>query len=410
MSSKSNTAKMFEDPNKYAFILYSYKDNEIASSNLEIFNQLGVNIDPKECHHEPIHSFSSFERKIRNSSIFIPFLTPNAIDCRNFNRGVCLAATFGVPILPIYLKETNFDDDEIYSLIKEPSIMQYELSDDEYRDACNEEIENIALDIQEGNKVKPFQLIKNLFSFHPKIMQRSSSDNIFLGGVESTGIESGQKSADSPTAAGKKDYSDYNATINVEGTSGIFTRTRERIKNSLYGTRQPSAAAKISRVPNDNPSKQPNQAKEIFKIPNDYIFKEVYLCFSHEDIDLIIDDFGLFLNQESNFNFYDGIECNPKLLDDAESVIKNSTLFIFYVSKKSIASKRTNRELALASLFNIPIYLVYLEEIGQMPSSIEMITKGKLEIPKYNMTQDEYLEIWLKMYIEYSLLAPIKDK
>ena len=72
MSSKSKALKEFEDPNS-VFVMYSHDDAEIVLPNLDIFKRLEVNIDPNECYSNPIHSFESFQLKVRDSSVFIPF-------------------------------------------------------------------------------------------------------------------------------------------------------------------------------------------------------------------------------------------------------------------------------------------------------------------------------------------------
>ena len=95
--------KAYESPDDYAFGSYSDEDAEIVSPNLTLLNDLGLNVFHNGGLEKPIVSLPHIEEKIKNSSVFIPFLTPNVTVSSSSGKEIMLAGLHNdkIEILPI---------------------------------------------------------------------------------------------------------------------------------------------------------------------------------------------------------------------------------------------------------------------------------------------------------------------
>lgn len=77
-------------------------------------------------------------------------------------------------------------------------------------------------------------------------------------------------------------------------------------------------------------------------------------------------------------------------------MIKNSGLFIFYVSEKSLESLYAREELKYAKKYGIPIILVYIDNLTTQDSKAKKIIKGKPIILKYDLDRKDYKDEIMK--------------
>lgn len=105
MVKEMNTTTQSKD---YAFVTYLAEDEEIASSNLAMFRDFGIEVFHKDNLNDG--SFADYEEKIKNSSVLIPFITQNAVESGPCRRDIVLAFKYDVPILAISLERTVIDD------------------------------------------------------------------------------------------------------------------------------------------------------------------------------------------------------------------------------------------------------------------------------------------------------------
>ena len=136
---------VYDGDDKYVFITYAHKDAKSVFSDLEQFNDLGINIFYDD--GLPVGSawFESIETKISKSKMFVPFLSPNTVNSRVSRDEIFLAYLFNLPILPIYLKETKLEKGLNLAIGSLQSIYKYELSDENYSRICNREFERFGL-------------------------------------------------------------------------------------------------------------------------------------------------------------------------------------------------------------------------------------------------------------------------
>ncbi|WP_462315425.1 hypothetical protein [Methanobrevibacter sp.] len=311
-SNFNNPVESYEGSEDYAYVSYSYKDADIVFPNLAVFNKLGVHVFYNEDPSKENYSPKCNATKIKNSKIFIPFLTSNAAFSKICHKDICLASLYGIPFIPIYLEETNLDDGLNLIIEEEKPIFKYDLSDDEYYDMCKEELNDIFL----SEKEKESKMVR-LFK------------NFFVTGKKANILDSDQES----------DNSDA---------------------------------------------------------------EFIYMSFSHEDISLVFKDLQLLKSNEIYFKFDEEIDFNKndesdlEWQDEIKTLIKDCSFFVFYLSEKSLISKRRIFECNCAIEFEKPICLVHIEEVDKIPFALEIHFDNKAVIIKYEMDWKEYETEYLK--------------
>jgi hypothetical protein len=151
--------------NDYASITYFKEDEKEVSSKLKPIEDFGLDIlYMSDSLPSPEH-----EEKIKNSDIFIPFLTNSMVNADACRKDIFIAAIKNVPILPIYLKETDVDDTLLNAFKQQNPIMEYMLNDDEYSDMCRRRLKIL----MGKGRYKPLKYLKRLLfpeSQEPNVM------------------------------------------------------------------------------------------------------------------------------------------------------------------------------------------------------------------------------------------------
>lgn len=349
-----NPIRQYEGSKDYVYVTYSYKDSKEVFPNLAMLDDIGINVSYNEDLPQSACEFPCREDRIRNSKMLIPFLTPNLVKSDSCSLDIFSAYMHEIPIMPVYLKETSLDE-KLNNLIgEEQPILQYALGDEEYHNIFNEEL-NANLGDKKENDTS------------------NQMNNLFVTGRK--------------------------ASINVEGMSELFSNFGNRIKQSIWK----------------------------YEFP-----KPVYLSFAHEDISAIYDDFLLLENiamdlthehyqlldetvefdYDDSVDFYRQEEYDSIWLNKVENLIGNSSLFFFYVSERSLASKRRVIELEYAIKNDVTVCLIFLEEIEQIFYSSELF-KEKPIISQYNVGRNDYEDAYLdqiRMAISQQTKSTVKIK
>ena len=73
---------------------------------------------------------------IKNSSLFVVFISPNSVESRATRTEIDFALKEKIPILPIYIEETDVPFELSMGLSKFQAVPQYMMSEEEYVQMC----------------------------------------------------------------------------------------------------------------------------------------------------------------------------------------------------------------------------------------------------------------------------------
>lgn len=134
---KLNTPfKAYDGNDDYIFISYKHKDSAIVYPVIEKLHNRGFNIWydaglPKGKNYD-----IQIANHIKNSSLFISFITRTAIECANDEedymiKELNIARNFKKPIFPIYLENVELDGFYLVHMLGIQSVFKHEYGDDE---------------------------------------------------------------------------------------------------------------------------------------------------------------------------------------------------------------------------------------------------------------------------------------
>ena len=134
----------------YVFTSYAHNDAIEVFQDLKRFHDLGLKI----WYDEGITSGAGWQEEVENaivnSSIFIVFISNSSVESRNVRNEIFLAIKEDIPIIPIYLEETNLKYGLNLELSAVQSILKYALSDEEYLRLCRRDFLGIGIEIKEN--------------------------------------------------------------------------------------------------------------------------------------------------------------------------------------------------------------------------------------------------------------------
>lgn len=124
-------------------------------------------------------------------------------------------------------------------------------------------------------------------------------------------------------------------------------------------------------------------------LPDDYI----YVSYPHENIDLVVPDLEQFQKDGFAIKTDKGIDFNDRWKYNIYKLIKNSSLFVFYITNDSVQLERTLMELKMAQELNKDICAISLEKTDvELPISEDKIIK------KYQMDEIEFKNTYAKLF------------
>ena len=118
----------------------------------------------------------------------------------------------------------------------------------------------------------------------------------------------------------------------------------------------------------------------------------VFASYSHLEDDLVYDDLLYFHNQDIRIWYDEGIEPGADWRDELADAIADCSLFIFFVSQRSIESAYCRQEINFALNRERRILLIYLEKT-HLPRALEFSLADRQAIARYNYTADDYHDV-----------------
>ncbi len=89
----------------------------------------------------------------------------------------------------------------------------------------------------------------------------------------------------------------------------------------------------------------------------------VFVCYAHEDEDVVYPEMGWLHEQGVNLWYDEGISAGRIWRAEIGDAIQSATTILFYVSKASLGSSHCNREINFALDEDKTILPIYLEEV-----------------------------------------------
>ncbi len=330
---------VYDGDNKYVFITYAHKDAKSVFSDLEEFNDLGINIFYDDGLPGGSSWFETLENKIINSSVLIPFMSKNTVESKPSRKEIFLAFRTDIPILPIYIKPTTLKNGLDYAIGDEQSIFKYEMCNEDYIDLYVREFKRLGLIDSIGesdNTIKSAQ---------------KSERGLFRRALSFLGVGEGRR-----------------ATA-IRGASTEIDN--EHMKDSL----------------------EINENNEEYR-KNNYI----YVSYSNNDIGLVIPEIERYVLDGYEIKFDKGLSYNdknewPKFLD----LIGGCGIFVVFLSENAVDSNQVKMELKMAYDNNKIIIPIYLEET-ELNSEFKSILKSTNPILKYEMNDNDYCEAYTEYF------------
>ena len=120
----------------YIFVTYSHRDSAKIFPEIKRFNDMGYNIWYDQGISPGNEWLEEIEYALLKSSLFVVFISKNAVESQNVINEIHLAFSENKPIIPIYLEETELKSGLRYLLSNTQSIFKYEMSENEYLYTC----------------------------------------------------------------------------------------------------------------------------------------------------------------------------------------------------------------------------------------------------------------------------------
>ena len=117
----------------------------------------------------------------------------------------------------------------------------------------------------------------------------------------------------------------------------------------------------------------------------------IFVCYSHDDSNVVFPDIQWLKNQGFNIWHDEGISPGSEWRDELADKISNASLFLYFVSPRSIISQHCKREINFALENSLPLSVVYLEETELPPglslslSSVQAIMRPELSDLDYRI-------------------------
>ena len=135
-----------DDP--YIFITYSHQDSDLVHSEIERFNNDGYNV----WYDEGITSGKRWQEVVESaltkSSLLVVFVSDSAVESKNVRNEISLALEEEIPIIPIFLEECELKRG-LQVLKLSPSILKYEMDEQDYVSHYRNEFEKYGFEFKE---------------------------------------------------------------------------------------------------------------------------------------------------------------------------------------------------------------------------------------------------------------------
>lgn len=295
-SKSINSPVAYQGDEPYIFVSYSHDDSELVLPELERFNDDGYNI----WYDEGIISGEGWHEVVENalldSSLVVFFISDKAVESKNVRNEVFLAMDENIPVIKIFLENSDLKHGLNLSLKSAPSISKYELTDEEYVSNYRKKFEQFGFIIDE----KPIL-------YH--------IDNIPFSAYD-----------------GDEDY--------------------------------------------------------------------IFVSYAHDDSYLVYPEIERFHDDGYNIWYDEGIVSGKGWQGEVENALLKSSLFVVFISRKSVASDNVRKEIFLASSADIPMIPIYLEETNLKGHGLALKLRPVQSILKHKMSEEGYIKKYRKEFKE----------
>ncbi len=127
----------YEGDEPYIFLSYSRFDTSRIYPEIKQFQEEGYNLWYDECGIGRSSSETIY-KSILHSSLFVVYISNNSVESSNIKGEIELASSQGIPILPVYLEETELTDNLKRMLTNIQSILKYRINEEEYNNRIKE--------------------------------------------------------------------------------------------------------------------------------------------------------------------------------------------------------------------------------------------------------------------------------
>jgi len=117
----------------YVFVSYSHDDSSAVFAELTRLKDLGFNIWFDEGIEAGSEWRAAIGRSIKHASLFLYFVSPESVQSEDCRKEVSLADKEHIPVIAIYLKNTDLPDGLDLTLSDRQAILKYEIPKQQYQ-------------------------------------------------------------------------------------------------------------------------------------------------------------------------------------------------------------------------------------------------------------------------------------
>lgn len=180
----------------------------------------------------------------------------------------------------------------------------------------------------------------------------------------------------------------------VKLTSGLKLRLGNRKSILKYSLSEKDyIEASISTFKNLKPNAEPALETKKGGMPKAYDGNDpfIFINYSHRDADMVFSDIEKFYDNGYNVWYDQGIDVGVDVDEAIDDALDDCSLFVCFISKKSLASITVVDEIKVAVDENKPVVPIYLEDV-ELARGLELILADKQPILKYNLSEEEYIK------------------
>lgn len=183
----------------YIFVSYSHSDSSDIFPDLKRFNDLGYNIWYDEGIAPGIDWDNELEEALSNSSLLVAFISKNSVASSYIRNELNFAISNNIPIVPIYLQETELPAGFKLRLSNLQSIFKYSLPYEDYVSMCGRAFDNALAsqhDVRDAFNSDESEEVEYNFTYLDKLIHSGKKEivldsDIMLGAGEDSKYEDG---------------------------------------------------------------------------------------------------------------------------------------------------------------------------------------------------------------------------
>jgi hypothetical protein len=148
MDIKSNeeiSFQAYDGNDHYIYISYAHLDRNMVFPDIEMFHSKGYKIWYDQGIAQGFGNPEDMENALSNSSLVVVFISRNSVSSHNVLREIDLALTKKIPVLPIFLEETELPPNLMFSLGMARSVLKFVMSDEDYIEFCTSAFQDYGL-------------------------------------------------------------------------------------------------------------------------------------------------------------------------------------------------------------------------------------------------------------------------